>query len=99
MAGVRVLLEYPSSRLTGFFPPMSVSALTRAERRIAYAMAGIFGTRMLGLFLIVPVFVEYSRNLQGYTPALAGLAIGIYGLAQALLRLPRVRWWRPCPIP
>ena len=67
---------------------MSVSALTRAERRVAYAMAGIFGTRMLGLFLIVPVFVEYSRNLHGYTPALAGLAIGIYGLAQALLQVP-----------
>ena len=67
---------------------MSSSTLTPAERRIAYAMAGIFSTRMLGLFLIVPVFVEYSRGLRGYTPALAGFAIGIYGLAQALLQIP-----------
>ncbi len=67
---------------------MTAPALTPAERRIAYAMAGIFGSRMLGLFLIVPVFVEYARELKGYTPALAGFAIGVYGLAQALLQIP-----------
>lgn len=62
--------------------------MTAGERRIAFSMAGIFSARMLGLFMIVPVFVEYAKELTGYTATLAGLAIGIYGLTQALLQIP-----------
>ncbi|STY30850.1 transporter, major facilitator family [Legionella wadsworthii] len=43
---------------------------------------------MLGLFLLIPVFSIYADNLQGATPALIGLALGIYGLAQGLLQMP-----------
>jgi MFS family permease len=43
---------------------------------------------MLGLFLILPVFALYAENLPGTTPLLVGLAIGIYGLTQALLQIP-----------
>ena len=43
---------------------------------------------MLGLFMILPVFALYADELQGVTPALAGLAIGIYGLTQAMLQIP-----------
>jgi predicted MFS family arabinose efflux permease len=67
---------------------MSQNSLTPGERRVAMSMAGIFSARMLGLFMIVPVFVDYARELSGYTVTLAGLAIGIYGLTQALLQIP-----------
>lgn len=62
--------------------------MTSAERRIAMTLAGIFSLRMLGLFMILPVFAIYARDLQGYTATLAGLAIGIYGLTQAVLQIP-----------
>jgi predicted MFS family arabinose efflux permease len=43
---------------------------------------------MLGLFLILPVFALYAEDLPNVTPLLVGLAIGIYGLTQALLQIP-----------
>ena len=58
------------------------------ERRAAFSLAGIFSLRMLGLFMILPVFALYAEHLQGYTPALTGIAIGAYGLTQALLQIP-----------
>ncbi len=58
------------------------------ERRAATGLASIFGLRMFGLFLILPVFSIYGADLAGATPALIGLAIGIYGLTQALLQIP-----------
>jgi MFS family permease len=67
---------------------MSQNSMTSGERRVAFSMAGIFSARMLGLFMIVPVFVDYAKELSGYTVTLAGLAIGIYGLSQALLQIP-----------
>ncbi|BAN68212.1 MFS transporter [endosymbiont of unidentified scaly snail isolate Monju] len=63
-------------------------ALSPAERRAALGLAGVYGTRMLGLFLILPVFALYAETLPGATPLLTGLAIGIYGLTQALLQIP-----------
>ncbi len=63
-------------------------SMTRAEARTAASMAGIYALRMLGLFMILPVFALYSEQLAGATPALAGLAIGIYGLTQAFLQIP-----------
>jgi MFS family permease len=62
--------------------------MSRKEVRSAASMASIYALRMLGLFLILPVFALYSEHLQGSTPALAGLAIGIYGMTQALLQIP-----------
>jgi MFS family permease len=43
---------------------------------------------MLGLFLVLPVFMLMAAEVPGYTPTLAGLAIGVYGLSQALLQQP-----------
>lgn len=61
--------------------------LTRTERRAASSLAGIYGLRMLGMFLILPVFAIYAKDLtQDHT--LIGLALGIYGLTQALLMIP-----------
>jgi len=62
--------------------------MTAVERRAVAGLAGIYGTRLLGLFLILPVFALYAQTLEGYTPRLAGLALGIYGLTQACLQLP-----------
>ena len=58
------------------------------ERRAAYSLSGLFSLRMLGLFLILPVFALYAEGLPGVTPLLVGLAIGAYGLTQALLQIP-----------
>jgi len=51
-------------------------------------IAAIFSFRMLGLFLLIPVFTIYAANLQEATPALIGLAFGAYGLTQGLLQMP-----------
>jgi len=62
--------------------------MTAGERRVALSLAGIFSVRMLGLFMILPVFALYAQEMEGYTALLAGLAIGIYGLTQGLLQIP-----------
>jgi len=62
--------------------------MTRAEARTASSLAGIYALRMLGLFMILPVFALYSDQLEGATPTLTGLAIGIYGMTQAFLQIP-----------
>ena len=62
--------------------------MTSVERRTALGLAGVYGFRMLGLFLILPVFALFAEDLPGSTPFLTGLAIGIYGLTQAILQIP-----------
>jgi len=64
--------------------------MSREERRAAASLAGIFGLRMLGLFLILPVFSTYAHGLEGAAahPELVGIALGAYGLTQALLQIP-----------
>ncbi|MBD3671757.1 MAG: MFS transporter [Gammaproteobacteria bacterium] len=62
--------------------------MTPSERRTALSLAGIYSFRMLGLFMILPVFAIYAEGLAGATPTLIGLAIGIYGLTQGLLQIP-----------
>ena len=62
--------------------------MTSAERRAGAALASIFALRMLGLFLILPVFSIYAKDLPGGDDvALIGLALGAYGLTQALLQV------------
>ncbi len=58
------------------------------ERRATAGLAAIFSTRMLGLFMVLPVFALYAHELPGATPMLVGLAIGAYGLTQAFLQIP-----------
>lgn len=63
--------------------------MTAAERRASISLASIFALRMLGLFLVLPVFaLEAARYPGGDDPARVGLAMGIYGLTQALLQIP-----------
>src|ERR1043166_3844458 len=58
------------------------------EYRTTFALAAIFGLRMMGLFMVLPVLSVYAQNLQSYTPTLLGIALGIYGLSQAILQIP-----------
>lgn len=58
------------------------------ERKAVIPIAGIYGLRMLGLFLILPVFAIYAEGLKGFTPALLGLALGAYGFTMAMLQIP-----------
>ncbi len=62
--------------------------MNQQERIFALKISSIIGTRMLGLFMIFPVFSVYARDYNDYTPYLVGLAIGIYGLTQALFQIP-----------
>ncbi|MBF7054251.1 MFS transporter [Halomonas sp. KAO] len=62
--------------------------LLPAERRAITGLAGLYATRMLGLFMVLPVLALYAEDLAGATPLLVGLALGIYGLTQAALQIP-----------
>ena len=63
--------------------------MTALERRASFSLASIFALRMLGLFLVLPVFaLEAARYPGGDDPALVGLAMGIYGLTQGVLQIP-----------
>ena len=63
--------------------------MTAQERRSSASLATIFALRMLGLFLVLPVFaLEAAKLPGGDDPALVGLAMGVYGLTQGLLQLP-----------
>lgn len=65
-----------------------MSSMNTGERRAVFTLASLFSLRMIGLFMVMPVFALYGRELAGATPMLIGLAIGIYGLAQAFLQIP-----------
>src|SRR5699024_676957 len=67
---------------------VSDSRLSATEGRAALSLAAIFAFRMLGLFMIYPVFSVYGQSLAGATAKTIGLAFGIYGLGQALLQIP-----------
>lgn len=62
------------------------------ERRSTFALSSIFALRMLGLFMIIPVFAVAGKSYQYATPALIGLAVGVYGLSQAILQIPFSLW-------
>ena len=67
---------------------LNQESMTPIEKRVAISLSTIFASRMLGLFMVLPVFVIYAKELDGFTPTLAGLAIGIYGLTQAIFQIP-----------
>ncbi len=66
--------------------------MTGPERRSVAALAGIYASRMLGLFLPLPVLALYARSLPDYSPQMFGVAMGAYGLTQAIFQLPFGAW-------
>jgi MFS family permease len=68
------------------------AALLPAERRAVASLAAIYAVRLLGLFLLLPVLALHAGSLPGGTPLLAGLAVGAYGLTQAVMQIPFGVW-------
>lgn len=66
----------------------ATTAMTALEKRSISGLSLIFALRMLGLFMILPVFSISAQQYSGSTPMLIGLAIGAYGLTQAVLQIP-----------
>lgn len=67
---------------------MLSARMTRTERNSILSLASIMSLRMIGLFMVLPVFSLYAQQLKGATAALVGIAMGIYGLSQAVLQIP-----------
>ncbi|MDR3477140.1 MAG: MFS transporter [Gammaproteobacteria bacterium] len=67
---------------------MSLEKMNPEERRAVGSLATIMSLRLIGLFMILPVFALYAHDLPGATPFLIGLAMGVYGLTQGLFQIP-----------
>lgn len=65
-----------------------LAAFNSLERRAAASLSLVYATRMMGLFLLLPVMSILGQDLDGATPLLIGVALGIYGLFQAVLQIP-----------
>jgi len=71
----------------------SSNKMTPLELRASIGLSGIYGLRLLGMFVILPVFAIYAERLPGGSDlTLVGIAIGAYGLTQAILQIP-FGWW------
>ncbi|MFD0706532.1 MFS transporter [Photorhabdus luminescens] len=67
---------------------MNDNKMTPLELRATWGLGSVFSLRMLGLFMVIPVLTTYGLNLEDATKTLIGIAIGIYGLTQAILQIP-----------
>jgi len=68
---------------------MPAERMSPLELRAGASLAGVYGLRMLGLFVILPVFVVHAAGLRGGDDlSLVGVALGAYGLAQGILQIP-----------
>ena len=86
---VSALNPAPSTSSAAAPGATDVARMTAGEKRASFSLASIYALRMLGLFLVLPVFVLEAHNYPGGdNPALVGLAMGIYGLTQAMLQIP-----------
>jgi MFS family permease len=62
--------------------------MTPGELRASVSLASIFGLRLLGMFIILPVFALWAEGRPGWNLTLVGVALGAYGLTQAVLQVP-----------
>jgi len=62
--------------------------MSARELRASLSLASIFGLRLFGMFIILPVFALYAERLPGWNLTLVGIALGAYGLTQAALQIP-----------
>jgi MFS family permease len=58
------------------------------ELRASLSLAAVFALRLFGMFIILPVFALFTEGRPGWNLTLAGIALGIYGLVQAVLQIP-----------
>jgi len=73
----------------GRLPP---GRFTPLERRVVGGLTALFALRMMGMYLVLPVFAPYAASLPGSTPLLVGMSVGAYGLTQTLLQVPFGAW-------
>src|SRR3989442_854318 len=74
---------------TRFLRRPEAPCMSPFELRASLSLASLFALRMLGLFLILPVFAVHAPQLAGGSDlALVGVALGVYGLTQAILQIP-----------
>ena len=59
-----------------------------SELRAVLGLASLYCLRMLGLFMVLPLFAVYAQSLSGANETSIGFALGAYGLSQALLQVP-----------
>ena len=70
-------------------PPPAAVPMNAGERRATASLASIYGLRLLGMFVILPVFALYAETLEGgASHTMIGIALGAYGLTQAILQIP-----------
>ncbi|MGO4871585.1 MAG: MFS transporter [Roseiarcus sp.] len=62
--------------------------MNATELRATICLAAVFAARLLGLFMVYPVFAQLAKGLPGASPEMIGMALGAYGLAQGLLQIP-----------
>lgn len=62
--------------------------MTPEERKATWGLGTVFSLRMLGMFMVLPVLTTYGMSLAGASETLIGIAIGIYGLSQAIFQIP-----------
>ena len=74
--------------VTSYVNYRDLTPMTPTEQRAVISLSAIMSLRMIGLFMVLPVFTLYAHQLPGATPTLIGLAMGIYGLSQALFQIP-----------
>ncbi|MTC60181.1 MFS transporter [Providencia rustigianii] len=67
---------------------MNDNKMTHLELRATWGLGSVFSLRMLGMFMVLPILTSYGMHLQGASEFLVGVAIGIYGLSQALFQIP-----------
>lgn len=67
---------------------MNDNKMTALELRATWGLGSVFSLRMLGMFMVLPILTSYGMHLQGANEFLIGLAIGIYGLSQAVFQIP-----------
>jgi len=68
--------------------PTAFTGFSALEKRATFSLASLYGFRMLGLFMVLPVLALYQENYADATPFLLGLTLGVYGLTQAILQIP-----------
>lgn len=65
-----------------------MTKMTHTEKRAVLSLSGVMSLRMIGLFMVLPLFAIYATQLPFATDTLVGLAIGVYGLSQAIFQIP-----------
>lgn len=88
VAGAAKLLRLSASKPVQSESVITKNPMTAVERRAVLSLALLYNVRMLGLFMVLPLLALYAADYRGATPTLIGLALGIYGLSQALLQIP-----------